>query len=87
MYKPRKIGIRVKNELLAISKDIKFKLVKESNCAKGYRKKAMPKNWTVVSLSYLRDCKRNIKGIVYILVIPIITPLIEPIKICINGDL
>ena len=39
MYKPRKIGIRVKNELLAISKDIKFKLVKESNGANEYIKK------------------------------------------------
>ena len=87
MYKPRKIGISTKKELLTISRDIRFKLVKEINCANGYRKKAIPKNCTVVSLLYLRDCKRNIKGIVYILVIPIITPLTEPIKICINGDL
>ena len=87
MYKPRKIGISAKKEILTISRGIKFKLVKESNCAIGYRKNAIPKNCTVVSLLYLRDCKRNIKGIVYILVIPIITPLIEPIKICIKGDL
>ena len=44
MYKPRKIGISAKKEILTISKDIKFRLVKESNCANGYRKKAMPKN-------------------------------------------
>jgi hypothetical protein len=44
MYKPRKIGISAKKELLIISGDIKFKLVKESNCAIGYIKNAIPKN-------------------------------------------
>ena len=44
MYKPRKIGISAKKEILTISRDIKFKLVKESNCAIGYRKNAITKN-------------------------------------------